>query len=264
MTSTSKALELLEFFTLEHPEIGLSELKRMARRDKATTFRQLSALQSAGLVEQNPTTRAYRIGPAVLRLAFLRERTIPRRRAATEALVHLAEATGQTAHASLLSGDTLRTIAVQESSRHSARVVINEAVLPLHATASGLVVLAFGDAALMDVAMGELYPFTETTLTDGAALSRAVSQTRFDGIGTSRQTFEDGVHGMAAPLFDESGHVAGAIAVATLAPRMTTGLATTIRAELIAAARQISTEWGGQTPPALAAAWANADPAAGW
>ena len=99
MSTIAKAMELLDFFSLERPEIGLSDFHRLAGRDKATTFRHLTALESAGLLEQNPTTRAYRIGPAVLRLAHMREITLPRRAGLRIALPRLAEVTGETGHA---------------------------------------------------------------------------------------------------------------------------------------------------------------------
>jgi DNA-binding IclR family transcriptional regulator len=71
----------------------------------------------------------------------------------------------------------------------------------------------------------------------------------------SDQTFETGVTGFAAPLFDSSG-IAGAVAVAAVSSRVTPELQTIILTELIKAARTISANWGGTIPPALAAAWA--------
>lgn len=259
MSTIAKAMELLDFFSLERPEIGLSDFHRLVGRDKATTFRHLTALESAGLLEQNPTTRAYRIGPAVLRLAHMREITLPRRAGLRIALPRLAEVTGETAHASLLDATGLTTLAHHESPQHSARVVLHESRLPLHATASGIAALAFGGADLMTRAKAALPAYTETTARSPEELDAAVDRAHSTGFAISNQTFEQGVTGFAAPLFDSRG-VTGAVAVAAVSSRVTADLQKTILTELRQAANAISTNWGGSIPPALIAAWdANAD-----
>lgn len=258
MSTIAKAMELLDFFSLDRPEIGLSDFHRLARRDKATTFRHLTALESAGLLEQNPITRAYRIGPAVLRLAHMREITLPRRAGLRIALPRLADATGETAHASLLDATGLTTLAHHESPQHSARVVLHESRLPLHATASGIAALAFGRAELMTHALEALHGFTDTTARAPDQLEAAVAQARKTGFAIANQTFESGVTGFATPLFDSAG-IAGAVAVAAVSSRVTPDLQQTILAELRHAAQTITANWGGTLPPALSAAWTSTD-----
>lgn len=256
MSVVEKAFELLGFFSVERPELGLSELRRLARRDKATTYRHLAALESVGLLEQDPQSRLYRIGPAVLRLAELREATTPRRAGALPALARLAELTGETAHASLLSGTRLLTLAARESNRHSTRVIITELELPLHATSQGHAVLAFGGPGLSEAARRAMPRFTAATPTTEAELDAAVASARQTGFGDAANSFEVGVHGIGVPVFDQTGEVAGAVAVATVASRMTPALAATIRAHLVEAARSISANWGGAVPPELEDRWA--------
>ena len=73
MGTVSKALDLLNLFNRAQPLIGLSDLSRLAGVNKATCYRLMSELQAHGLVEQVGSGREYRLGPAVLRLAALRE-----------------------------------------------------------------------------------------------------------------------------------------------------------------------------------------------
>lgn len=256
MSVIHKAVELLSFFSPDRPEIGLSEFRALAGRDKATVYRHLEALESVGLLEQVPQTRAYRIGPAVLRLAHLRELTTPRRAGALAVLPRLADATGETAHVSLLDGLQLRQLVHLESTRHSTRVVMENETYPLHATASGTVVLAFGPPALRRHAEAALTRFTDATPTTPAALAAAVDRARATGFGVSAEGFEHGVHGIAAPVFDQSGAVAGAVSVASVAARVTPEAEHLIRAHLVQAASAITKSWGGAVPPTLEAAWA--------
>jgi DNA-binding IclR family transcriptional regulator len=256
MSTIGKAMELLGHFSPLRTEIGLSEFQRLIGRDKATVHRHLTALESAGLLEQDRRSRRYRIGPAVLRLAALREAALPRRAGTTAALAALSEATGETAHASILEGDRLATLAQHESAAHATRVVISEAVLPLHATASGLAVLAFGGADLRAAAERRLERFTAATPCDPAALAQAVEAARATGFGLSREGYEAGVHGMAVPIFDGGGTGAGAVAVASMASRMTPALERRIRTALVDAGRAITAAWGGIVPEELERVWA--------
>jgi DNA-binding IclR family transcriptional regulator len=76
MSTVAKALDLLSLFTRTHPQAGLSDLARRSGLNKATCHRMLTDLAAAGLVEQVGPARDYRLGPAVLRLAALREEGI--------------------------------------------------------------------------------------------------------------------------------------------------------------------------------------------
>lgn len=256
MSSTAKALMLLSHFSAARPEIGLTQMCRIAGRDKATTYRHLQALETAGFVEQNPATKHYRVGPAVMQLAQVREATVPRKEGAKPALTALANATGETAHVTVLSGETLYGLCDCESPHHSIRAVIDLNTFPLHATASGLCALAFGPTELFDVATANLEEFTKFTPTNKADLAALVDTIRATGFGRANQSYETEIQGLSAPLCDHNGHFAGAVAVACVASRFSPELEQTIRTELIIAAREITRNWGGTTPAEIEAAWA--------
>ncbi|WP_136443844.1 IclR family transcriptional regulator [Pacificoceanicola onchidii] len=260
MSSVSKALELLPLFTAARPEIGLSQLCRLAGRDKTTTYRHLQALESTFFVEQNPLTKAYRLGPALMHLASVREITVPRKAAAQAALARLAEQTGETAHVSVLSGETMYSLASCESPRHATRVIIDITVFPLHATASGIAALAFGPDRLFDAALANTQAFTEATPVTEAALRRFAQDARATGFGQSHKSYEDDVQSISAPVFDQTGLFAGAVSVAAVASRFSTQLASRIMTHLIEASRQITRSWGGTIPPHLENAWAQIVP----
>lgn len=257
MSSTAKALTLLSHFSAGRPEIGLSQLCRIAGRDKATTYRHLQALETVGFVEQNPSTKHYRLGPALMQLAQVREATVPRKEGARPALAALAQATGETAHVTVLSGQTLYGLSACEGPHHGIRAVIDIDTFPLHATASGHCALAFGPEALLTAALATLESFTARTPASAEDLRAVMQQARACGFASADQSYEDGIRGVAAPVFDHTGHFAGAIAVACVATRFTPDLARTIQSELILAAREITRNWGGQIPKDIEAAWAN-------
>lgn len=255
MSVVAKAIELLSHFSVQTPELGLSQLCRLAKRDKATTYRHLTALEALGFLEQNPVTKAYRIGPAVLHLADVREATVPRREGAMEPLRLLAEQTGETAHVSVLSGSVLHAMAHCESTRHSTRAVIDLQTLPLHATASGICVLAFGSDELRQAALSSLTQFTPNTPTSQQGLDAAIVAAQARGFGESDRAFEDEIYSLAAPVYDRTGVVAGAVAVASVASRIAPEDAHATMQTLAQAARDISHNWGGRVPEAIQALW---------
>jgi len=258
MSSASRTLELLRLFSAARPEIGLSQLCRLAGRDKATAHRHQQALEAAGIVEQNPMTRQYRLGPRLLHLAQLRERTVPRESGAIGPLRDLAQTTGETAHVSALSGPVLSKLLACESPRHSLRVVIDIETFPLHATASGLCALAFGPEAPIGAAEKTLEGFTRTTIATAEDLRSTVQIARDTGLGRSCGNYEAEVCSLAAPLFDQTGCFAGAVSVACVASRFTPDRETLIRTRLIAASRDITHNWGGGVPANVKTAWAGA------
>lgn len=260
MSSASKTLELVRYFSPEQPEIGLSQMARLARRDKATTHRHLQVLEDFGMVEQNPVSKQYRLGPAVLQLAQTREETVPRKAAVERPLTRLAATTGETAHVSVLSGTTLYNLSACKSREHGTRAIVDLDRFPLHATASGLCALAFGPAELLAVAGAQMRRFTDATLRTPEALEEAVAHVRSTGFARSSGGLEAEVCGLAAPLYDTTGTFAGAVSVASVATRFTPALEALIRRHLISASREITRNWGGTVPAAVEALWADPHP----
>ena len=256
LSSAAKTLELLAYFSTTRPEIGLSQLCKLAKRDKATTHRHLQALEKTGFVEKNPITKQYRLGPAILQLAQTRETTVPRKAGVQAPLFDLADATGETSHVTVLSGTTVYELMSCDSPKHGTRAIIDIQTFPLHATASGLCALAFGPEALIDVALNELQPFTRTTATTSEDLHTMVEAIRNTGFGRADRSFEDDVQGLSAPIFDQTGHFAGAVSVASVAARFTPDLERIIKTQLVITARQISNNWGGTVPAQIKAIWA--------
>ncbi|OYU38803.1 MAG: IclR family transcriptional regulator [Pseudorhodobacter sp. PARRP1] len=257
MGTISKALELLNYFTKARPLIGLSDLARLAELNKATCFRLLTELADNGFVEQIGTSREYRLGPSVLRLAALREAQVPTREAAMPVLQVLAQQTGETAHLSLLIADILRPLAHAYSAAHATKVMLEDTeALPFHATSSGLAVLAFQPEAFRNRILAQPLPrLTTSTETVPAALRACINEVRALGYAESRGGYESDVHSMAVPLFDALGRCSGALAVAALGSRMGEAQRRKIRHALLQAGTEITTLWGGTLPADIATLW---------
>jgi DNA-binding IclR family transcriptional regulator len=252
MSTIDKALALLTFFSERRPAIGLTELAGLARYDKATTRRMLLALFRCGFVEQDRTTREYRLGPALVQLARVREATFPIESVAQPVLRRLAQATGETAHFSLASAGALATMGLVESERaHRVRLDRGE-TLPLHATASGVAYLAFAPPDALAALDEPLRAYTAKTLTDAGKLRTRINTARREGWAVSRDGYEEGVFGLAAPVIGLDGFAIGAIAVAAPVSRVSNDIERRIRTAVVSAAREISRALGGSSREAAA------------
>ncbi|RYH02629.1 IclR family transcriptional regulator [Salipiger sp. IMCC34102] len=258
MGTITKALDLLGYFSRTRPSIGLGEFVRLTGRDKATVHRHLVELEQNGFLEQDSVTRAYRLGPAILRLTSVRESTFPTRAVLRPLVTELSEDLDELVHASMLQGRILSPIFHADPKRHGTQVSFDEAEMqPLHATASGLVVLAFADDALREAVLaGPLAAHTDRTITDPEALRARLVEIRAAGLARAAGGFDTEVASQAAPLFGASGAVIGALSVAMPSGRGTDDRLESFRARLCAGAARATVSLGGTVPPDLAALWA--------
>lgn len=244
--AVKRALSLLDLFTESEPEIGLSDAARLSGHDKATVHRLLGTLREAELVEQDPQSKLYRIGPAVLRLARVREKSTPLLSVVQPLLDQLTHETGETSHFSLYTGEALTVVASCTSSRPNHVALNKMEVLPLHATASGLAYLAFCKKELRDRALSHPLPaFTRWTVTGTEGIQQVLADVRRLGFATADRSYDEDSFGIAVPILGASeGTAMGALAVAAPIYRMTEPVRAKIMELLHETATDISRRMG--------------------
>jgi IclR family transcriptional regulator, acetate operon repressor len=248
LSTVDKALDILELFSDTRPSLGLSEAARQLDRDKATTLRYLTSLESKGFIEQDPLTRSYHLGPSLVRLAMIREATYPVNKAARNILKKLVEDSGETAHLSHFNHDSLTQIAIEETAYRGTRVYMDPAEkLTLHATASGIAYLSQCSDDVVDrMLSGEIQQHTAATIIVPDDVKKLVQRARRDGFSVMTGTFEADICGIAAPVFGPSGAVCGAVAVATPVTRISGPVIENIRVHVIEAAHRVSKHYGAK------------------
>jgi len=253
-----KALSLLEHFSEGRPSLGLSELARLSGYNKATTRRFLSALETKGFVEQDQFSRDYILGPAFLRFSLLREAKFPFADAVKTVLRDLNAATKETAHASILSGESLVNIGVVHGGQTNRVFIEQGESMPFHATASGLCVLAFSTPDIVNSVLDqELKTHARGTITDPNAIRGILKEVQEVGIAHSDETFCDDILGIAAPYFGPEGKACGAVAVALPSVRVKEHQTASIEELVKSAASRLTTLRGGSVPLTTAGQAAN-------
>jgi len=102
MTSLNNALKLLKQFTLVTPVLGVSELAARLDLNKATVFNMLKTFEAHGLVVQEPKSKKYMLGPAIIELAGTKLAQDDLPQVSRRYLAQLSSETRETAHLATL------------------------------------------------------------------------------------------------------------------------------------------------------------------
>jgi len=203
VTSIERASAAL--FELADGDLGTNELARRLGIDASTASRLLATLAASELVEQAPDSGRYRLGSGVLRLGNAVLARLDLREVARPQLAALAAETGETATLSVPGEHDAFTVDfVQSASSVQSVARIGRPSIG-HATATGKVLLAFGDASPPD---GPLEQFTERTVVDRDALARELEQVRAQGWAEAAGEREADLNAVAAPVFGGRGELA--------------------------------------------------------
>ena len=244
--SVERAAAILGALGSGTPRLGVTEIAERVGLAKPTVYGLLRTLEKHDLVVQDPDSGKYSLGPGVLQLgnayldgSELRARSLLWAEA-------LAQRANEAVWVATLSGT--RVIVLHHVFRPDNTVQILEvgAAIPWHACALGHAIVAQLPAtASARVMAADLVPLTGRTKTTRAALSRALAQVRKNGYAVEDQEATVGDAGVAAPIMNRHGTVAGAIGVVGPVERL---LAPGTRDELARAvvdsARSVSRDLG--------------------
>jgi DNA-binding IclR family transcriptional regulator len=172
----------------------------------------LTTLEELAVVERLPDGDGVRLGPKILALAM----QVPYSRRlgalARPYLLELAEATGEAVGLCLPDGDQAFYVD-QVQSRHHVQVRDWTGTrFPMHVVSSGKVFLAYwGEAALARYLERPLARYTPKTVADPDGLRQQLAEVRNQGYCWAVEEFEEGLTGIAAPIYDQSGRIAAAL-----------------------------------------------------
>jgi DNA-binding IclR family transcriptional regulator len=135
-------------------------------------------------------------------------------RQAKPILERVSKETGETAYISFMRGSGVVYLDSVESSK-TVRVISRVGLtLPPYCTASGKVHLAYlTEEERERVLPEELRPFTKHTITERERLVQDLEQIKEKGWAIDNEEYEDEVRCAAAPVFDYTGKLVGALSI---------------------------------------------------
>jgi DNA-binding IclR family transcriptional regulator len=215
MQSADRAFAILTVFDEGRPDLGVSELAAELGMHKSTVSRLLAALERRGLVRREG--ERFAPGPELARLGTLAIRGFTLAGAARAPLERLAERTGETVNLAVRDGSRALNVLQVDATHFVGVTDWTGRAAPLHATANGKALLAFGDAGATP---GRLVRLTPRTIVDRRELRAELERTRRAGFAVAVEELELGLHAVAAPVFDAGGACVGAVSVSGPAYRL--------------------------------------------
>ena len=241
-----RALDMLDLLAA-NPGLTLSEVAERMEQSPSTVHRLLHSLAARGMVESDPATQAWNIGPATFRLgsAFMRRSGIVER--ARPILQALMKHTGETANLGILNGDAVLFVSQAETHETIRAFFPPGTRSPLHASGIGKALLAFGrDEILRNYLDGPgLAQFTDKTLTTPDALTQDMGRIRARGFSFDDEERTRGMRCIAAPVFDLTGEAIAGVSVSGPTHRIGHEHVKTLGAVVAAAAAELSHAMGG-------------------
>ncbi len=212
--SVCRAISILELFTSETTELGVTAISKSLGLHKSTCFGLLYTLQQLGYIQQDSDTGRYKLGLKTFQLGQAYIRGTDLRQLARPYLRELMEQTQETLHLVILEGN--RAVYVDKVEGPHAMTIssrIGQRAM-LHCTGVGKALMAhMPEEEWNSLLGGDLKSFTEHTITDKDRLAEHLHTIRQRGYSIDDQEIEIGLRCVAAPIFDASGRALAAISL---------------------------------------------------
>jgi len=207
------AMQMLRLFA-NQPELGISEIARLLTISKTAVQRLVNALVKFDFLEQDPSTRRYRIGVGALYVGslYLKGRSLE-----NEARPFMRDTVRELGHtcqlAVLHDGAMTITVSIEGPGPIKYSVPVGHR-LPVHTSATGKAVLSMHDdteieAILADIGMPQR---TAKSLRTPAAMKEFLRPVRARGYAVNWEENTAGIGSIAAPIVD--GHAISAVGIA--------------------------------------------------
>ncbi|AGY76607.1 IclR family transcriptional regulator [Clostridium autoethanogenum] len=221
--SVDRALQILECFSKEENELGVTQIANMLDFYKSTTFGLLSTLENRGYLKQNPESGKYRLGIKLFELGKLVEENMDLRTSAIPYLKGLVDKYGETAHLAMKDGNEV--IYIDKVEGKNAIGIINSQVgrvARMHCTGVGKAVLAFMSEEDIEKIIENIKfnRYTSNTITDKNKLKEELKKIRKKKYSVDNEEIEIGLKCVAAPIINYDDEAVGSISVSGPTSRM--------------------------------------------
>lgn len=212
-TAAGRMLAILDAFGPAHRTLSLSEISRRADLTLPTAHRLVGELVDWGALERDATGR-YFVGLRLLELSALAPRGLELREAAFPYLDDLHQVTQGNVHLGVRDGHEVVYVETLRS-RVSAHVLSRVGDRwPLHATGTGLVLLAYADSDVQEsVLSAPLIRYTNRTTVDPKELRSTLAKVRHTGVAVAHDQITMDAVAVAVPVCRPQGGVIAAISV---------------------------------------------------
>lgn len=217
-TATEKVLKILMAFAPNNEAMGTVELSELLGIHRSSVSRILIAMKEHGFVQQDKKTKRYILGRSVMEI------TDAMRKSYKSRLVTLV-----VPHLMALRNDIKESVALEMLSHKGVLTAYGiKGIRPItisfdygeiaavNANAGVKAILAFSKKELVNKILGEkerLPRYTPKTITDRNILYEQFKQIIKQGVGYDHEEYIEGIHAIAAPVFNEDKSCIAAVSI---------------------------------------------------
>lgn len=232
----ARGLQVLMLLAEAKGSLGVNELAERMGVNKGTASRMVQTLKTYGFVELAADGRRYALGPVLVRLSRAVLGRNPLRETAKPYLRKLVNETGECAHLAIYAqGKALYIDQVESAASLRVNAEIGH-MAPLHCTALGKVLLAFGECPTPTA----LERRTSATIITQEGLREELEKVRAQGYATDNEEYDVGVRCAAVPVFGLGDKLVGAMGISGPAVRMGLEEMETIAGQVMAVGMELS------------------------
>ena len=214
---------ILDVFTSEEPELGVTEIAERTGLHKSTAHRFLVNLESVGLLERDSRTQRYRLGLRMFEMGGIVLAQMNLWDDALPFLERLVAESGETGHLAVLERGEAIYIEKVEARRALRIPSAMGRGYPAHATSLGKVLLSdLGEDEVREITGAHgMAAYTRTTTTDVDHLLAELADIRAHGFAVDDEEYDEGLRCVGAPIRDHTGRVVAALGIGGPVTRVT-------------------------------------------
>jgi len=213
--SIDRALQILELFSLEKPEWGITEISKALNIYKSNVHNVLTTLAEKGFVVKDSNTNKYKLGIKFFELGSIVIKNMDLRKIAHPYIEELSKEFNETVHLGVLDKGRVVSIEGEESDKSLCSHIEIGKRTPLHCTAIGKAIMAYLSENEINFTIREkgLEKFTENTITTKKELENEFKKIREQGFAVDNMEHEEGVQCVAGPIRDYTGKVIASMSI---------------------------------------------------
>ncbi len=220
--SLYRAIKLLDYFTPENPEKGISELSEISGMYKSSVHNIVTTFVKCGILQKNVQNNKYRLGLKILQLNHNLCVSDDFRNIMQPYMVRVSNYANESVYLAVTSGnEVLYLDAIYPKGTTSGRSIVGVKA-PMYCTGVGKAILAYLPENVLDqVVAAGFEKYTENTITDIVTLKNELAEIRQKGYAIDNMEHEYGIKCVAAPIKNIRGEIVGSFSISGPSLRFT-------------------------------------------
>jgi IclR family transcriptional regulator, KDG regulon repressor len=249
--AVTRALGILKLFSVDQPQLGITEISRRTGLHKATVQGLVQTLVEEKFLEQEPRSHKYALSLKLYELGFTAIRDLEVNQKAAILVPNLANKTNCVVRLGVSSNGAV-LITMDAYPKAEPLLFRHYAIrAPLYCSAAGKAILAFCEPEERDayLARTDLIPYTSNTITAEPDLLKELEQTQRRGYSINHEEYLPARTAIGAPIFGRENRVLAAVILVGEASQILGAQTEDLSKKLILTAQEISGALGFCSQP---------------